>query len=172
MRDLYSQGRGGGLRRSREGERGQHCQRERGLEKGARGGPTRRSNAVIHPRKTNIAGVPNLPPDAKRAIDELRLIGGEELVREMVTTFSRFATSAVARLGEASDAGSLDQVASFAQALHASARQMGATRLAEAAASAEVAARGQDAGGVANAIEHARGALTDARAWLDELAAS
>jgi HPt (histidine-containing phosphotransfer) domain-containing protein len=128
-------------------------------------------NAVIHHKKTNIAGVSNLPPDAQRAMDDLRLIGGDELVREMAATFSKFATAQVERLGEASDAGNLDQVASFAQALHASARQMGAMRLAEAAVSAEVAARGQDAGGVASAIADAHRALSDARAWLGALAA-
>jgi HPt (histidine-containing phosphotransfer) domain-containing protein len=116
--------------------------------------------------------VPKLPPDAQRAIDDLRAIGGDELVREMATTFARFATAQVARLGEACDAGALDQVASFAQALHASARQMGATRLAEAAVSVEVAARGHDAGGVAIANDATRRALADARAWLDALTAS
>lgn len=111
------------------------------------------------------------PPESQHAIDEIRLIGGEELVREMAATFARFATAQVARLAEASDAGALDQVAAFAQALHASARQMGASRLAESAASLEVAARGGDAATVVQGVDAARSALADARSWLDALAA-
>jgi HPt (histidine-containing phosphotransfer) domain-containing protein len=111
------------------------------------------------------------PPDARHAIDEIRLIGGDELVREMAATFARFASSQVERLADASDAGTLDQVATFAHALHASARQMGVAALAEAASSAEVAARGQDAATVVHAVDAARRALSDARRWLDPLAA-
>jgi HPt (histidine-containing phosphotransfer) domain-containing protein len=110
------------------------------------------------------------PPESQHAIDEIRLIGGEELVREMAATFARFATAQVERLAEATDAGSLDQVASFAQALHASARQMGARRLTEAASSLEVAARGRDAAMVVQGVGAVRAAVADARRWLDVLA--
>ncbi len=111
------------------------------------------------------------PAEARRALDELRVVGGEELVREMTATFSRFAAAQVERIAEASDAGALDQAAAFAQALHASARQMGAAQLAEAAVTAEVAARGTDAAAVTHALTTLREALADARAWLDPLSA-
>ena len=98
-----------------------------------------------------------LPADARHAIDELRLVGGEELVREMAGTFSRFAESQVDRLEEASSAGELELVAALANALHASSRQMGVAALAEAAASAEVAGRGRDAAAVDLAVDRSRG---------------
>jgi HPt (histidine-containing phosphotransfer) domain-containing protein len=110
------------------------------------------------------------PAEARPAIDELRLIGGDELVREMAGTFSRFAESQVDRLDEASGAGELELVAALAHALHASSRQMGVAALAEAAASAEVASRGRDAAAVEQAVDRSRRALNDARAWLDGLA--
>ncbi len=112
------------------------------------------------------------PAEAKHAIDEIRLIGGEELVREMAGTFAHFATTQVARLREASDIGDLELVATLAHALHASSRQMGAGSLAEAALSAEVAGRGTDATAVEQAVARAKSALADARQWLDALAAS
>lgn len=110
------------------------------------------------------------PPESQHAIDEIRLIGGDELVREMAATFARFATAQAERLAEAVDAGALEQVATFAQALHASARQMGASGLAEAAASLEVAARGNDAATVVQGIAAVGRALVEARRWLDPLA--
>lgn len=112
------------------------------------------------------------PAEARHALDELRIVGGEELVREMTATFVRFATAQVERIADASDAGALESVAAFAHALHASARQMGAAQLADAAVSAEVAANGADAAAATRAVTALRQALAAARAWLDPLAAS
>ncbi len=112
------------------------------------------------------------PSDAQHAIDQLRAIGGDELVREMAATFAHFATTQVERLSEACDAGDLELVATMAHALYASSRQMGVGALADAASSAEVAGHGGDPTAVEQAVSRARRALADARQWLDVLAAT
>lgn len=111
-----------------------------------------------------------LPSDARPAVDELRSIGGDELVREMMGTFVRFATAHSARLHEAAAHGDLEGGATIAHTLKSSARQLGANQLAEVCASAELAARGGDAAGFLQWTEEVGAAFVDARAWMEPLA--
>ncbi|MDH5233750.1 MAG: hypothetical protein OEW77_02250 [Gemmatimonadota bacterium] len=69
------------------------------------------AHRVHHAANPNSEGVHQPPPDARHAIYEIRLTGGDELVREMAATFAKFASAQVERLAEASAAGALDQVA-------------------------------------------------------------
>lgn len=112
-----------------------------------------------------------LPADAKPAVDEIRSIGGEELVREMMGTFVRFATAHVARLREAAEHGDFEAGTTIAHTLKSSARQLGAVALGDASASAELAARGADAAGFLKWSEEVAGAFLEARAWMEPLAA-
>ena len=113
-----------------------------------------------------------LPSDARPAVDELRSIGGEELVREMMGTFVRFATAHVGRLHDAAENGDLEGGATIAHTLKSSARQLGAVHLAELCASAELAARGGDAAGFVQWSEEAATAFTEAKPWMSTLAAT
>lgn len=111
-----------------------------------------------------------LPADARPAVEELRSIGGDELVREMMATFVRFATAHSARLQEAAHLGDLEAGATLAHTLKSSARQLGANHLAEVCASAELAARGGDVAGFLKWTEETGTAFIDARAWMEPLA--
>lgn len=111
-----------------------------------------------------------LPADARPAVDALRSIGGDELVREMMATFVRFATAHVARLNEAAAHGDLAAGTLIAHTLKSSARQLGAVHLGETCASAELAARGGDAAGFLHWSDEATTAFAEARAWMSSLA--
>lgn len=111
-----------------------------------------------------------IPVDARPAVEEIRQIGGDELVREMMGTFVRFATAHVRRLHEAAELGDLEGGTTIAHTLKSSARQLGALHLAEVCASAELAARGGDAGGLLKWSEEAASAFADARGWMERLA--
>ncbi len=110
-----------------------------------------------------------LPADARPAVDELRSIGGDELVREMMGTFLRFAAAHMVRLHDAAEHADLEGGATLAHTLKSSARQLGASHLGEVAATAEMAARGGDAAGFLKATEEAGAALEEARAWMEPL---
>lgn len=111
-----------------------------------------------------------LPADARPAIDEIRSIGGDELVREMMATFVRFATAHLERLHDAAESADLEGGATLAHTLKSSARQLGATQLGESCASAELAARGGDAAGFLTWIEEVAHAFADAKPWMESLA--
>jgi len=110
-----------------------------------------------------------LPADAKPSVDEIRSIGGDELVREMMSTFLRFAVAHMSRLRDAAEHGDLEGGATLAHTLKSSARQLGAVHLGEVAATAEMAARGGDAAGFLKATEEAGAALDEARVWMGPL---
>lgn len=112
------------------------------------------------------------PSDALPAIDEIRHVGGDELVRELAATFLRFAAAHVPRLHEAAEAGDLETGAIIAHTLKSSARQFGAVALGDACASAELAARGGDAAGFLGRAEEAAGAFERTRPWMEQLAAT
>lgn len=111
------------------------------------------------------------PHDAMPAVDELRSIGGDELVREMMGTFVRFAEVHLARLHDAAVAADLERGATIAHTLKSSARQLGAVHLADVCASAELAARGGDVAGFVHWSEEAASAFTEAAPWMSTLAA-
>lgn len=111
-----------------------------------------------------------LPTDARPAIDEIRHIGGDELVRELFSTFLLFASSRFAHLQDAAETGDLEAGATIAQTLTSSAHQLGALALGDACASAELAARGGDAGGFVARAEDAARAFKSARAWMEQIA--
>lgn len=113
---------------------------------------------------------PAIPADAEPAIAEIRSVGGEELVREMMATFTKFAGAHLPRLEEAAHAGDLETATRIAHTLKSSARQLGAVHLSDVCASAELAARGGDAAGLLRWSGEAMAAFRDARAWMDALA--
>lgn len=111
-----------------------------------------------------------IPDESRAAIEELRSIGGDELVTEMLRTFLRFGDSQLQRLEEASAAADLLGAATIAHTMKSTARQLGALALGDACAAAELAGRGGDAGGLATATEVVRAAYAAARPWMQALA--
>lgn len=116
--------------------------------------------------------MPTLPAEASPAIDEIRLIGGEELVRELMTTFLRFAEAHLPRLYEAAEVGDMEVGATMAHTLKASARQLGAIAFSDACASVELAAKGGDAAGFLKRTEEAADAFERTRPWMEQLSAT
>ena len=111
-----------------------------------------------------------LPAEARLAVDEIRSLGGEELVREVMGSFVRFADAQLARLHDAAEHGDLETGGMLAHTLRSSARQLGAHHLGEVCASAVAAARGGDAAGFLRWTEEAGAAHADARRWMAPLA--
>lgn len=111
-----------------------------------------------------------LPADARPAVEEIRSIGGDELVCEMMGTFVRFADAQVVRLHDAAEHGDLEMGGTLAHTLMSSARQLGAHQLGEVCSSAESAARGGDAAGFLKWTEEAGAAFAHARLWMAPLA--
>jgi HPt (histidine-containing phosphotransfer) domain-containing protein len=109
------------------------------------------------------------PSEALPAIDELRLIGGDELVQEMTRTFLKFGRTQVSRLDEAAATGELEQGAVLAHTFKSSARQLGAVTLGDACSRAELAARGGDPAGFVQAANDVGRAFHEARPWLEAL---
>ena len=119
-----------------------------------------------------LRAVVEIPADARPTVDELRQIGGDELVRAMLATFVRYAEVQVAHLRDAAAEAQTEESATIAHTLKSSASQIGAVALADACARAELAALGDDVAAVVGASEEVAGAFTAARPWLDALAAS
>ncbi len=112
------------------------------------------------------------PSEAMPAIAEIRLIGGDELVRELMSTFLRFAATQLPRLYDAAEDGDVEVGATIAHTLKASARQLGAIALGDACASAELAAKGADMAGFLKRTEDVADAFERTRPWMEQLSSS
>lgn len=76
-----------------------------------------------------------------QALDRLRTLGGESLVRKLVNVFGEYATDRVRDAVSAGQAGDLDALARAAHALRSSAGNVGAVRLMAIATQLEHEAR-------------------------------
>jgi HPt (histidine-containing phosphotransfer) domain-containing protein len=85
--------------------------------------------------------MPQIPEDAKPALDMLRSIGGDEMLAMMMQTFLQFAEERISKMVEEANLGNISEVASIAHSLKSSARQLGALALGEACAVAESAGK-------------------------------
>ena len=112
------------------------------------------------------------PAESLPAVDEIRLIGGDDLLRELMSTFLRFAEAQLPRLHDAAEVGELEVGAVIAHTLKASARQLGAIAFSDACASAELVAKGGDAAGFLERSEDAASAFERTRPWMQQLAAT
>ena len=113
--------------------------------------------------------ITELPSEAHAAIDEIRLIGGDELVRELMVTFLQCCAAPLPRLHEAAETGELETGSRIAHTLKASARQLGAISFGDACASAELAAKGGDVAGFLHRADDAAGAFERTRPWMQRL---
>ena len=111
------------------------------------------------------------PRTSQPALDALRAVGGDELVREMLGTFSQFAEAQAAWMDRHLKARSYEAVAEGARVMRMSAAEVGALEVVAACEQALLAANGRDPQVVAVAMEALHDALAAARPWVDALAA-
>ena len=88
-----------------------------------------------------LTHMPQIPEDAKPALDMLRSVGGDEMLAMMMQTFLQFAEERLAKMVEEASLGNVPEVASIAHSLKSSARQLGALALGEACAVTEAAGK-------------------------------
>ncbi len=86
-----------------------------------------------------------IPDSTRTALDGLRALGGDGLVRQMVSIFIDHSAGRIDALRSALDAGDLDGAAGAAHTLKGSSRQLGLTEMAEACLALEQACKGGDA---------------------------
>ena len=111
------------------------------------------------------------PRNSQPALDALRAVGGDELVREMLATFSQFAASQAAWMDRQLAARSFEGVAEGARVLRMSAADVGAVEVVAACEQAEIAGNGRDLAALTMAMDALHDALAAARPWVDALAA-
>jgi HPt (histidine-containing phosphotransfer) domain-containing protein len=114
--------------------------------------------------------MPQIPDDAKPALDILRSVGGDEMLAMMMQTFLRFAEERLAKLVEESQEGHISEVTGIAHSLKSSARQLGAIALGEACALTELAGRTGDAVGATDGVEAIQREFAAAKPWMESLA--
>lgn len=110
------------------------------------------------------------PRNSQPALDALRAVGGDELVREMLGTFSQFAEAQAAWMDRQLKSRSFDGVAEGARVMRISAAQVGAMEVVAACEQAEFSANGRDPVAVTAAMDALHDSLAAARPWLDALA--
>ena len=84
------------------------------------------------------------PDSTRTALDGLRALGGDGLVRQMVSIFIDHSAGRIAALVSALDAGDLQGAAGAAHTLKGSSRQLGLTEMADACLALETACKGGD----------------------------
>ncbi|HVT38558.1 MAG TPA: Hpt domain-containing protein [Gemmatimonadaceae bacterium] len=114
--------------------------------------------------------MPEVPEDAKPALDMLRSIGGEEMLAMMMQTFLQFADERLSKLVDESREGHIDEVAGIAHSLKSSARQLGAHAMGEACAVTEAAAKAGDLDVATNGVDAVEREYAAARPWMEAIA--
>lgn len=107
-----------------------------------------------------------IPEPVHAALDSLRSLGGDDLVRQMVTVFIEYSAGRVRAMQGAADAGDLTGVSEAAHALKGSSRQLGLNDMADACLAAEVAAKKGDAASLQTLAAAVHETYTTAADWL------
>lgn len=90
---------------------------------------------------------------APQVLEELRLIGGEELVRELMGVFAELAPERLRLVQSSFGAGDLEATAAALHSLRSASGTVGARRLADLAGRLERAARSGDGDQLAGGLE-------------------
>lgn len=98
-----------------------------------------------------------------QAVDRLRSLGGETLVRKIATLFADFGSARVADATTGAATGDLPKVAQAAHALRSSAANVGATGLLAIATDLEQAARANQTDTVPTLVLNLRSSFDGAR---------
>jgi len=89
--------------------------------------------------------VSGTPEATHAALEGLRALGGDSLVRQMVSIFIEHSAGRIDALKSALDAGDLQGAAGAAHTLKGSSRQLGLSAMADACLALEQACKGGDA---------------------------
>ena len=111
------------------------------------------------------------PRTSEPALNAIRDAGGEELLRELMGSFSDFAAAQAAWMDRLAAANAYEGIIEGARVLRDSATELGVLDVVASCERAEAAARAQDAAAVRAALEAVHDALAGARPWVDALAA-
>ena len=114
--------------------------------------------------------MPQIPDDAKPALDLLRSLGGDDLLASLSRTFLRFAGEEMVKIVAAGRAGDSAAVADIAHSLKSSARQLGALALGEACAATEAAGKAGNAQLALDGVSAIQRELAAATPWLESVA--
>jgi HPt (histidine-containing phosphotransfer) domain-containing protein len=114
--------------------------------------------------------MPQIPEDAKPALDMLRSVGGDEMLAMMMQTFLQFAEERVEKMVEEGSLGNVQEVASIAHSLKSSARQLGALALGEACAVTEAAGKDGKKQLALDGVRAIQREFATAKPWLQHLA--
>jgi HPt (histidine-containing phosphotransfer) domain-containing protein len=115
--------------------------------------------------------VSEIPADVRTALDGLRALGGDDLLKQMITVFVDYSRDRVQALQAASASGDLVAAGGAAHALKGSARQLGCMAFGDACAAAEQAAKDGDAAATATHTAAVYAEYTTAVGWLQSFMA-
>jgi HPt (histidine-containing phosphotransfer) domain-containing protein len=112
-----------------------------------------------------------IPETVRTALDGLRALGGDSLVKQMAAVFVDYSAGRVRALQGAVDSGDLKAVAEAAHALKGSSRQLGLTAMADACQAIEQAAKRGDLASTQTLAAAVHETYTTAAEWLKAAAA-
>lgn len=85
--------------------------------------------------------LPEIPESVLSALQGLRELGGDDLVRQMAAVFIEYSAGRIRALQGAAESGDLQAVAEAAHALKGSSRQLGLIQMADACLAVEQASK-------------------------------
>ncbi|MBI2407058.1 MAG: Hpt domain-containing protein [Gemmatimonadetes bacterium] len=112
-----------------------------------------------------------IPESVRTALDGLRALGGDGLVRQMAGVFIEHSAGRVAALREALESGDAQGAAEAAHTLKGSSRQLGLTVLADACLAVELATKQGDIAGAQAHVAAVHDSYTAATEVLREATA-
>ena len=107
-----------------------------------------------------------VPESVRAALDGLRALGGDEILKQMAAVFIEYSAGRVRALQEAADAGDLKGCAEAAHALKGSSRQLGLNAMADACQLVENAAKKGELDATRTAAPAVQEHYTAAAVWL------
>ena len=107
-----------------------------------------------------------IPETVRTALDGLRTLGGDDLVRQMAVVFIEYSGERIGALQAAVESGNLTTVAEAAHSLKGSSRQLGLTEMADACLAVEQAAKQGDLTAAQTLAAAVHETYTAAAEWL------
>lgn len=125
-----------------------------------------------HPTPVPLEALLSEMPDSVRvALEGLRSLGGDDLVRQMIAVFLEYSAGRVVVLKAAAGADDPHGASEAAHALKGSARQLGLDALADACLAVEIAGRNGNAAATKTLTAAVQDCYTTAAEWLETLRA-
>lgn len=120
---------------------------------------------VSYPRRVEAA-LSEIPESVREALNGLRALGGDEIVKQMAEVFVEYSAGRVRALQGAAETGDVQGCAEAAHALKGSARQLGLNAMADACLAVEMAAKRGDLSATRSFAPAVQNEYTAAADWL------